>query len=79
MICKNFSTQQCIIRNIWHPIKDYQACKKQQSTTNNKENDQRIKTTTEPTQMFKLPDNYIKRLIITIFHMFKSYVETWNT
>ena len=60
-------------------IKDDQACKKQQSTTNNKGNDQRIKTTTESTQMFKLPDNYIKRLIITIFHMFKSYVETWNT
>ena len=37
---------------------------------------QSIEIDIELTQMFELADKDIKMVIVTVFHMFKSYVET---
>ena len=49
--------------------------KKQESTIHNEERRQSYETDTELTQMFELADKDIKMVIVTVFHMFKSYVE----
>lgn len=41
---KKYTTQEGEIHNVWHPIKDYQLCKKQEKRIYNKENNQSMKT-----------------------------------
>ena len=50
--------------------------KKQKNTIHYEERRQSIETDTELTQMFELADEDIEMVTVTVFHMFKSYVET---
>ena len=49
--------------------------KKQENTIHNEARRQSYEIDTELTQMFELADKDIKMVIVTVFHMFKSYVE----
>ena len=49
--------------------------KKQENTIHNEARRQSYKIDTELTQMFELADKDIKMVIVTVFHMFKNYVD----
>ena len=48
---------------------------KPENTIHNEARRQSYEIDTELTQMFELADKDIKMVIVTVFHMFKSYVE----
>lgn len=50
----------CKICNIWHPIKNYEACKEENTTYNQK--NQPTETHSKITQMTELVDEDIKQL-----------------
>ena len=67
MIAKKFSTQESKIHNVWHPIKNCQARKKQENMTHNKgKKQQQIETDLEITQKLELLDENNKSVILAI-------------
>lgn len=79
MIAKIFSTQESKIHHVWHPIKNCQACKKQENVTHNKGKKQQIETDLEITQKLELLDENSKSVILAIVPKSNKIEESMNT
>lgn len=65
MIAKIFSTQESKIHHVWHPIKNCQACKKQENVTHNKGKKHKQKRT----QKSHRSQNYQMRTVNQLFQL----------
>lgn len=79
MIAKIFSTQESKIHHVWHPIKNCQACKKQENVTHNKgKKQQQIETDLEITRKLELLDENSKSVILAIVPKSNKIEEIMN-